>query len=281
MNFQAKRRCPESILVEMEYRGARDWQQRVLLLSDVHVDNPHCDRAMLLRVLEQARADGAPVCIVGDWFDLMQGRDDRRSSKSALAVDYMTDYIDNVIDESIELLEPYAENIVFISEGNHESSVKRRLETNPTKRLAKGLGIEAMKYAGWVQWRFMDSGRGRTMFNMYFHHGSGGGGPVTKGVIQHNRRAAMLNNAHIVVSGHVHDHWIMTNPVHGVTDKGTPYVFDQLHVSLPTFKEEFLALEGYHVEGGRPPKPLGGCWLHFTANENVHGRVAVDVTRAR
>ena len=280
-DFKVTRKCHEVLTVEAPYHGSRNWQFDALLLADLHLDHPGCDRVLLKKLLDEAVRRGAPIAIIGDALDLMQGRDDRRASKAALKPEYALDYLDSVIEEAAGFLRPYAGNIVMISEGNHESSVRRKLETNPTKRLAKELGVDAGRYAGWIQWRFIDGGKTRTTFNLYFTHGSGGGGPVTKGVIQTNRMAAMLSNAHIVVSSHIHESWQLVNTVYALTDRGQPYTFDQLFVCIGNFKEEYRVLEGYHVEGGRPPKPLGGHWLQFKSSPDSHGRMSVDAVRAR
>jgi len=73
--------------VRMSVTGS-DWRQRFLLISDIHIDSPHCDRKLLRRHLDEAKGDGAGVLIFGDLLDVMQGRDDRRSSKADLRDDY-------------------------------------------------------------------------------------------------------------------------------------------------------------------------------------------------
>ena len=51
-----------------------NWQpKKVLLLSDIHWDNPKCDRELLKRHLDQAKEIGADVLLNGDTFCLMQG----------------------------------------------------------------------------------------------------------------------------------------------------------------------------------------------------------------
>lgn len=277
--FTVKRRSPQSILVATTSTGA-GWHQDFLLISDVHFDNPHCKRGLLKQHLDMAVERNAGIMIVGDWFDVMQSRDDPRRSKASLSPDYLLDYIDAVTEESATFLKPYAGHVVFVSEGNHESAIRKKLETNLTRRLARDLGVEYMRYSGWVQFRILEGGHSRRLVNLYFTHGSGGGGPVTKGVIQHNRRAAMLNDAQILVSGHIHEYWTVVNTVHGINNAGRPYFFDQLHISLPTYKEEFEEMEGYHTERGRPPKPLGGVWLRFKAKHGAPGRITYEALRA-
>jgi UDP-2,3-diacylglucosamine pyrophosphatase LpxH len=55
-----------------------DKDQDVLMISDVHFDNPKCDRKLLKKHLDEAKRRNAKVLINGDLFDLMQGKNDKR-----------------------------------------------------------------------------------------------------------------------------------------------------------------------------------------------------------
>ncbi len=65
-----------------------------------------------------------------------------------------------------------------------------------------------VKYKATQQFGLLDEGS-KVPLIMAYHHGYGGGGPVTKDVIQTNRRAVYLPDANIVISGHTHDRWIV------------------------------------------------------------------------
>lgn len=56
------------------------WEQWVMLSSDRHHDNIHCDRRLERRHLEQAAARSALIVDAGDLFCAMQGKYDPRSS---------------------------------------------------------------------------------------------------------------------------------------------------------------------------------------------------------
>ena len=58
-------------------------EHKFLLMSDIHIDSRKCDRALLKKHLDQAKAEGAGVFIFGDLFDAMQGKYDPRSAKNA------------------------------------------------------------------------------------------------------------------------------------------------------------------------------------------------------
>lgn len=232
------------------------------------LDNPKTRRKLLKKHLEQAKERGAKVFIFGDLFCAMQGKYDKRSSKSDLLPEHQNgNYLDSLVDTTFEFLEPYAQHIALISPGNHETAITKRHETNLTKRLVEKLQVLntqcfAGTYSGWVVFKFEHkSGGAIKKKHLFYHHGYGGGGPVTKGVIQTNRKAIYLPDADIVVTGHVHERWALDLSRERIKANGVPYIDYQRHIQLPTYKEEYLKHGGWHVERGAPPKPLGGCWL--------------------
>ena len=153
---------------------------------------------------------------------------------------------------------------VFVT-GN--SSVVKHKEYDLTERLVHDLNREGsqaqkMGYSGFVQVQFK---RGRASFcwTLYCAHGSGGGGPVTKGVIGTNRRAVFQPDADIIVTGHIHESWNVEINRERLTQSGHTYIDTQTHIQLPTYKEEYLSHEGWHTERGAPPKPLGAWALEL------------------
>lgn len=84
------------------------------------------------------------------------------------------------------------------------TSILKRLETDIIKRLCDGLGVLNGAYTGWVIFNFTRNSF-KTNYNLSYHHGYGGGGPVTKDIIQASRKAVYLPDADIVVSGHCFD----------------------------------------------------------------------------
>lgn len=263
-----KKLKPYTLEVRVNYQYG-EWEQRVLLLSDLHIDNPKCNRALLIRHLEQAKAIGAPVMIFGDLFCAMQGKYDKRANKSALRPEHqVNNYLDALIKTTADFFAPYRGLIKFITPGNHETAILGRHETDLTARLAEDLGCERGTYSGWVLWRFEYGkeygGKIRTI-PMSYHHGYGGGGPVTKDVIQTSRKAVYLPDAKIVVSGHTHDRWIFPISRARLKDNGEQVADEQLHIKLGSYKDEYTVAEGWAIEKGMPPKPLGGAWLVFRA----------------
>lgn len=253
--------------VRIRPRRTPGWEQYVLLTSDHHWDHPDCDRELLGYHLDLAAERSAGVIVAGDLYCAMQGRMDRRGGKGSVRPEHQTDhYFDALVETGVEWYRPWAPHLWLISDGNHESAVHKYLETDLTGRLCQGLarhGSPVMRgdYAGFVT-LLCDDGQGVQPIRVLWDHGSGGGGPVTKGVIGTNRRAARID-ADIVVTGHVHERWIVRLMREGVDDHGVPYARPQDHVCCAGYKRETGIGSGWNVETGKGAKPLGGWWLRL------------------
>ena len=55
----------------------------LMVISDVHWDSKDCDRKLLKKHLNSALEQDAAIIIIGDFFDLMEGRNDMRRSNTA------------------------------------------------------------------------------------------------------------------------------------------------------------------------------------------------------
>ena len=261
---------PYTTIIESPVQVAGDVVS-FLLLSDLHWDNPHCDRALLKKHLEEAKAKGAGIMVFGDLFCAMQGKYDPRGNKASIRPEHnVANYLDVLVDTAIEYFKPYAENICLITPGNHETSILRRLETDLTARLCAGLGVEMGTYAGWVLVKMVRAGVKYTK-KISYHHGYGGGGQVTKDIIQASRKAVYLPDADILVSGHTHDRWIFPIQRVRLNTHGKQSMQEQLHLKLGTYKDEYSAAAGWAVEKGMPPKSSGGIWLEFILERDPDG----------
>ena len=110
-------------------------ENKLALLSDVHFDNPKCDRRMLKAHLEYCKENKIPIFINGDFFCLMQGKyDPRRNKKDILPQHNKANYIDAVIEEAVDWWSPYAHLLTVIGYGNHETAIIKNLETDPLQR---------------------------------------------------------------------------------------------------------------------------------------------------
>jgi hypothetical protein len=253
-----------------------------LLLSDVHYDSTKCDRDMLKDHLDKALALKASVYIFGDWFDLMQGMYDPRRSYSSLRPEYKSiTYLDDVINDAVEFLEPYKEVLAMVGRGNHETNIEKRLSTSPIDRLvgALGGGIMAGPYSGWVQLvysRNANNHGGRHQRMLHFHHGYGGNAPRSKGVLNVDLDQKEWPDADVIVSGHTHQKWHVPMSVERITDRLNTYEDTVHHLKLGSYKK-LDRFAGWEVEKGFQQPRLGGWWMDAELRRTKHD--GVDVAR--
>lgn len=251
------------------------WEKWFMLRSDAHHDSSGSNRELELRHLELAKERNAHVLDFGDLFDVMQGRYDPRKSYPDMRKEYAQkmilgeSYFNVITDDAIEFYKPYKDLWMLQGVGNHEVSVAKNSDVNLLDLFVKGMQkdggiINKGAYGGWVRFHFTIGGTQREAINLKYFHGSGGGGPVTKGVIQSNRQAVFLPDADIVVGGHIHESWILSMPRERISEMGVVYQDLQYHVRTPTYKNDYgNGSGGWHVERGAPPKPMGCVWLRF------------------
>lgn len=260
----------DATLITVDLKRARDWEFRVLFLSDVHCDNKGFKRNLFKKHCDEALAGGWAIIDNGDFFDAMGGKWDKRSGKADILPELNTDsYLNSLVKFGADLLEPYKKNIVIMGNGNHEQSIKERHEVNLTAMLIDKLGIDAIiqKYTGWVIFRFADKASNHTA-TLYRTHGNGGNAPVTKGVIQSARRQDMIE-ADIYISGHIHTEYNVPRPKWYLDRNGNMKIKTPVHQQIGTYKDS--TLKTWEDMKGFAPPSLGGQWLIFTYDptENV------------
>ena len=262
---------PGCYRVHLSYTS--NWEQKFLLISDVHFDAMGCNRDLFRKHLEQAKSMDAPVCIFGDLLDLIQGKADPRGSKHQLRPEYAgsDDYLGRVCEDAADFLEPYAENIALIGLGNHEFEYRRRHEIDPLTIVAMHLQNKTghrpivAPYTGWIQFKLRYAGGAQQQgISMKFHHGVGGNSPVTRGAIQSNRSAVMWPGANIIIRGHIHHRFQMSMPVELVTTRGR-LITDQERVYLQSgcYVSDVQDPDSWSSRRGFGAPAMGGWWLRL------------------
>ncbi len=279
MNFTVARDHPTALSVRMD-GIVPGWEQSFLLRADAHHDNAYCDQAMEKRHLEETKERGAGILDFGDLFCAMQGKFDKRADQDQMRPELRSagklQYGDALVKYAGEFYAPYAQNWVLLAPGNHEDGYKQRYETDLTERLAErlnaaGSAAQVGGYQGWVRFCFTSRTTVRQCIRLRYTHGYGGGGPVTRDVIQAQRQLAFLGNADILVSGHTHDAWHLTARQEILDVKGKPQLIDVDCLKCPGYKDEYGPGRGWAASKGLPPKPKGAWWLRFYyRNETIH-----------
>lgn len=263
METDIRERC---VTLHLDMRRNANWSQYVLLMSDLHIDHPWSDRKAILAALDQARERKALVMINGDALCLMQAPGDRRATKGMTMPDHeRPDYLDAVVDWFCELMEPYRDLFVLYGSGNHETSIVKHHGTSPARRICQKMGVPYGGYHGFVIFRFSEVRKPRGFsqaIRMYRHHGMGRGGAQTGPalVLRSMRQAA---DADIYWAGHTHHSMVQPTSVEQVSDMGVVRKHRLLSISTPAWKEEWLKPDGWAVERGMGPRPIGAYWLKF------------------
>lgn len=277
--------CPEVTRISIPCATSSVFS--VLCMSDEHWDNAHCDLGLLKKHHEEAKAIGAPILKFGDTLCLMQGKWDKRADQNALREEHRGNhYLDKVIETASEWYAPYAENIVLISPGNHEQSISQRHQTDMTERLCERLranGSHTRKgtYAGFILFDFRRGNIGACTKSLFYHHGYGGGGEITRGLIDNSRTRGQYN-ADIFYSGHIHRRNMDENVIIGVNKQnGQLAITNQIFLRGSTYKREEAGLSGWHVTKGRSARPVGGWWLDFKISRDASKNTCVDIVERR
>lgn len=248
-------------------RGVEAW---ILWASDIHWDHPKCRRDILKSHYDEAVSRGAMIVNVGDTFCAMQGKGDPRGDKDSVREEHWGgNYLDLLVSTAADWHTPYRHNMAVVGLGNHETSVYKHHETCLIERLTQSLrdrgGITRKGgYSGWVRTIMTRNHTGRCSRNSFYHHGFGGGGPVTKGLIDFSRMSEYIL-ADDIIAGHVHYKNSVPVPRLRLNDASVLVQDTMQCIRCGTYKDEFKdGHAGFHVERGRGPRPLGGWWQRFS-----------------
>lgn len=273
------------------YVGETKW---LFFTADHHKDNPLCQDELLYNHMSEAKKRDASIFMLGDTFCLMQGKGDPRRDKDSIRPEHNTaTYIDTVIDDLTNFYSEFSDNIKLIGKGNHETKIKKHLETDVTHRLVKQLSnhtnteIKSAGYGGFIPMKFtiLSPSTGKRSkdktLTTYFFHGSGGSAPVSKGTMQANRKSAHID-ADLMVQGHIHELWHIPYTRVRLDRNYSGVIQSTLdHIQLASYKNEFKMEGGFQYESGTLPKQLGSYWVAVTpeciGNDTV---LQVDVIAA-
>jgi hypothetical protein len=192
----------------------------------------------------------------------MGGKWDKRKSQKCVRPEHKTDYyFDALIDTAIEWFEPYKDVLALISLGNHESAISKHNETNLLQRTVGGLRrcgskVMAGPYSGYIAARQVENKGNSITKAIWFHHGYGGGGEVSRGLQNHSQtsRQAMFD---VSISGHIHRRNMDENIISCLNKSGKVIYKQQLLLRSSTYKND---LDGWVEEKGMGPRPIGG-WI--------------------
>lgn len=255
---------------------------QIALLSDLHWDNPKCDRELLKNHLDYCLEHDIKVMLNGDTFCLMQGKFDPRRSKKDIRPEHnKANYLDAVIEDAVEWFSPYASILTVVGYGNHETGIIKNVETDPLQRFVDLLNYKCKSnvitggYGGWIVLNInpYESSEQKASIKIKYFHGSGGGGIVTKGALNLTRMLEMAEGFDVFCMGHIHENSSRNDVREFLNTNTGSYNIElkQIHLAITgTYKEEYSdGYMGWHVERGAPPKPIGGRILNIYVNRET------------
>lgn len=193
--------------------------QGLTLMSDLHIGARNVDYALIKEELETAKKNKDRILLNGDVFDMILIQDQKRFRADVLhpRLASKPHLVDAAVDWGAEILMPYADLIDMIGVGNHEESIVKHHGSDVIKSLIEKLRrgqkdsthlIHYGGYCGFIDYRFRaiykDGTRGNGLrYVVFYHHGSGGAAPVTKGMIDFSRKQWAICNC--IWMGHKHN----------------------------------------------------------------------------
>jgi UDP-2,3-diacylglucosamine pyrophosphatase LpxH len=261
--------------LKVRFKVTSGWEQWLLLVGDCHWDSPECYIKLLHKHLSEAKDRNALIIDNGDLFEVISGRDDPRGSKGTIREEHnKVNYLDALVAAGVDEFRPYADNYLYCGTGNHEQSVLVRKETDLTARWIEKMNalrspgmvpIHRAGYSGWIRFLF-SIGTERRSWAMKLEHGTGGNSPVSKGVQMAPRRAARIEGATFVVTGHIHERWQVETVVETLNSstgrvEQRPYE----HIQIGSYKRDFRTdgVPTWWMMKSGQTKPIGGKWLRF------------------
>jgi len=226
---------------------------RIYLISDVHIDSEHCDTKLFTQHLEMAKSEGAKVIIGGDLLDAMQSRHDPRRSMAELKSELKRDdYADALVEFAVNLLKPYAQSILALCDGNHETAIHRYTQSLVLSRIARELGVAKLPYREMIVLR-----QGARQHRIWYAHGAGShNAQVTRGIIDVARQSAWID-CDVIWNGHTHTAYVM--PFTRFDGAGLRLVWA---IRTPSYLI-WTASSTWHDERALPPQPRGCAVLNL------------------
>lgn len=195
-----------SQIIKFDYTKDKEFWH--FFCSDLHFGSKGQNRKALKKDFDLAKERDAKIYINGDWGEFIMSGDRKRYTPSGDA--YGTDNnINMTINDAYDFLSPYAKNIAYIGCGNHEVSVQKFNNFDPTQQLIYSLNkehktqIQHGQYCGFLLFKYHSKDQGVRTYKVFYNHGQGGTSEVTKGTIDIARHMA-TKNADLIHLGHKH-----------------------------------------------------------------------------
>ena len=209
--------------------------------SDTHIGNSTFDEEYFTKDFDMAKNNDCKIFIFGDILDMIVPNDIVRYNAGSDPY-HSPAYVNDIVNHAVKVLEPYINNLAFVSHGNHETVYQKRHSCDPLEILVYLLNEKRNKdlppiimgdYIGFININYTHESGGHTKNQLwYFDHGKGGASEVTKGTIGINRMM-MRANADVYLSGHTHNKVVL--PSESIFDiDGQGKIYDRKRTAIVT-----------------------------------------------
>lgn len=260
--------------------------------SDTHIGNSTFDQEYFTKDFESAKKAKAKIYIFGDVLDMIVPNDIVRYNAGADPY-HSSAYVNDIVNNGIAVLEPYIDNISFMSHGNHETVFQKRHSFDPLEILVYMLNEKRNKklppitmgdYIGFIGFNYEHKAGGHSRNQTwYYDHGKGGASEVTKGTIGINRMM-MRANADVYLSGHTHNKVVLPSESQFDIDaRGN--IYDRKRTAIVTgsyLKNVKKSGKHYQPDYGyekmRSNQSTGGVMITHTINyDSLEMHIGIDV----
>jgi len=243
-----------------------------LHISDIHFDSLHCDVELLKKHLDEIKRKNGHVYIYGDVFDVMGCYGDPRSKFQDVNPKYFDrgEYLNLVVEDAVNFFTPYVKNIRMISEGNHESEIRKRRDVDILSWFVRSLNDQGGNiakgfYSGWNELIFENNTKTSALLTHY-HHGKGGNAKRSKGILNAQLDTMENPDCDFVFRGHTHQKFhdpsnvkYRVNLTNKKISKKTTH-----YVQTGSYKDGTgMGIGGWEVQKGFMPSRLGGWFIDF------------------
>ena len=187
---------------------------RIWPISDTHLGSADVDEDLLKEHVEEIRQDkNARVIFLGDVGDLIDWRDKRFQAGM-----WPERYMDamhaeggiptETVAHAVEIFAPIRDKIWCWLSGNHEFTVRSKMDREIGSEIAAQLGVEYLGYGGYlrVQWKRATSGaKGAEHVTVFDLHHGWQGGRTTGAKVNQLEKHLGESDADVVLRGHSHD----------------------------------------------------------------------------
>lgn len=210
---------PNSHTAKIYLKGYEHNTVPLLIISDVHYDSMSCNRDILKKHLDYIKSVNGYVICIGDWFDVMGCYKDPRSKGQDVRPEYLSrdsSYLDLIVRDSYNFLLPYKDNLLMMSEGNHETAIKKHRDTDILNTLIfllrqQGSNVVKGGYSGFINMQLLISDITWVSYLIAYHHGGGGNAQRSKGILHADIDMENYPDCQLFISGHNHQkgYWPM------------------------------------------------------------------------